>query len=270
MALVSYILSKNTQFPKESPQTLTVSFYISKSDLEWLTGKSSLFATSKKSELKISIYNGRRGTTCGVNSCRLLDKIFVLLDLTGTEFWAILFHNGADDEPVDPKKELEERCKAPCTRPLREYQACAKRIQGDETGHKHCTGQYFDYWRCVDKCGKVPKAKPSHLCQRPLDKASCKSRDVHEWQGSEGESQQTNPQDRPPQYFSENLSHTGIEPALLEDFSPRHLKRLTNSPMPLGAILIQLSFHDCIICRWALLFYEESGVKVYTMCIDWK
>ncbi|KAL0357115.1 UNVERIFIED_CONTAM: Cytochrome b-c1 complex subunit [Sesamum calycinum] len=32
------------------------------------------------------------------------------------------------------------------------YLACAKRIQGDESGHKHCTGQYFDYWRCVDKC----------------------------------------------------------------------------------------------------------------------
>ncbi|KAL2460467.1 Ubiquinol-cytochrome C reductase hinge protein [Abeliophyllum distichum] len=58
----------------------------------------------------------------------------------------------SDDEPVDPKQELEERCKAPCTRPLKEYQACAKRIQGDESGTKHCTGQYFDYWRCVDKC----------------------------------------------------------------------------------------------------------------------
>ncbi|KAK6135361.1 hypothetical protein DH2020_030872 [Rehmannia glutinosa] len=42
-------------------------------------------------------------------------------------------------QPVDPKRELEDRCKAPCTRPLKEYQACAKRIQGDESGHKHCT-----------------------------------------------------------------------------------------------------------------------------------
>ncbi|EYU35416.1 hypothetical protein MIMGU_mgv1a024165mg, partial [Erythranthe guttata] len=58
----------------------------------------------------------------------------------------------ADDEPVDPKRELEDRCKAPCTRPLKEYKACAKRIDGDDSGHKHCTGQYFDYWRCVDKC----------------------------------------------------------------------------------------------------------------------
>ncbi|PWA60970.1 cytochrome b-c1 complex, subunit 6 [Artemisia annua] len=29
---------------------------------------------------------------------------------------------------------------------------CVKRVQDDETGHKHCTGQYFDYWQCVDKC----------------------------------------------------------------------------------------------------------------------
>ena len=28
----------------------------------------------------------------------------------------------ADEEPVDPKRELEDRCKAPCTRPLKEYQ----------------------------------------------------------------------------------------------------------------------------------------------------
>lgn len=31
-------------------------------------------------------------------------------------------------------------------------QACDKRVQGDETGQKHCTGQYFDYWSCIDKC----------------------------------------------------------------------------------------------------------------------
>lgn len=30
-------------------------------------------------------------------------------------------------------------------------QACVKRIEGDETGQKHCTGQYFDYWSCIDK-----------------------------------------------------------------------------------------------------------------------
>ena len=31
-------------------------------------------------------------------------------------------------------------------------QACEKRVEEDEKGHKHCTGQYFDYWGCIDKC----------------------------------------------------------------------------------------------------------------------
>ena len=31
-------------------------------------------------------------------------------------------------------------------------QACEERIKSDETGEAHCTGQYFDYWHCVDKC----------------------------------------------------------------------------------------------------------------------
>ncbi|KAF7803677.1 cytochrome b-c1 complex subunit 6 [Senna tora] len=58
----------------------------------------------------------------------------------------------ADEEPVDQKIYLEEVCKPKCVKPLLEYQACVKRIQGDESGQKHCTGQYFDYWHCVDKC----------------------------------------------------------------------------------------------------------------------
>ncbi|GAB2216441.1 hypothetical protein Droror1_Dr00024214 [Drosera rotundifolia] len=58
----------------------------------------------------------------------------------------------ADEEPVDPKHYLEETCKPKCVKPLHAYQACVKRIDGDESGHKHCTGQYFDYYSCVDKC----------------------------------------------------------------------------------------------------------------------
>ncbi|AAD39640.1 Similar to gb/X79273 cytochrome c reductase hinge protein subunit from Solanum tuberosum. ESTs gb/T45282 and gb/T21596 come from this gene [Arabidopsis thaliana] len=65
---------------------------------------------------------------------------------------------GADDEVVDPKKYLEESCKPKCVKPLLEYQACVKRIQGDDSGHKHCTGQYFDYWQCIDKCVSCTKA----------------------------------------------------------------------------------------------------------------
>ncbi|ESQ35295.1 hypothetical protein EUTSA_v10009667mg, partial [Eutrema salsugineum] len=64
----------------------------------------------------------------------------------------------ADDEVVDPKKYLEESCKPKCVKPLLSYQACVKRIQGDDSGHKHCTGQYFDYWHCIDKCVSCTQA----------------------------------------------------------------------------------------------------------------
>ncbi|CAH2037579.1 unnamed protein product, partial [Thlaspi arvense] len=65
----------------------------------------------------------------------------------------------AEDEVVDPKKYLEESCKPKCVKPLLEYQACVKRIQGDDSGHKHCTGQYFDYWHCIDKCIMILRLK---------------------------------------------------------------------------------------------------------------
>ncbi|KAI4296304.1 hypothetical protein L6164_036272 [Bauhinia variegata] len=65
---------------------------------------------------------------------------------------AVLPSTMADEEVVDQKALLEESCKPKCVKPLLEYQACVKRIQGDESGHKHCTGQYFDYWSCIDKC----------------------------------------------------------------------------------------------------------------------
>ncbi|KAL2468769.1 UTP--glucose-1-phosphate uridylyltransferase 3 [Forsythia ovata] len=71
--------------------------------------------------------------------------------------------------------------------------------------------------------GESPEGETFHLCQRSLDQTVCKSRNVHEWQELEGESQHANPQNRPSQYFSENLPHMGIEPALPEDFSPRLL-----------------------------------------------
>ncbi|XVE94006.1 hypothetical protein REPUB_Repub01dG0243100 [Reevesia pubescens] len=59
----------------------------------------------------------------------------------------------ADEEPVDQKRYLEDhRCQPKCVKQLHSYKACVKRIQGDESGNKHCTGQYFDYWSCVDDC----------------------------------------------------------------------------------------------------------------------
>ncbi|KAG5587678.1 hypothetical protein H5410_048112 [Solanum commersonii] len=58
----------------------------------------------------------------------------------------------SDEEVVDPKATMEVSCKPKCVRQLKDYQACTRRIEGDESGSKHCTGQYFDYWQCVDKC----------------------------------------------------------------------------------------------------------------------
>ncbi|KAI6691102.1 hypothetical protein NL676_027930, partial [Syzygium grande] len=72
----------------------------------------------------------------------------------------------ADEEPVDQKKYFEDSCKPKCVKPLLEYEACVKRIQGDESGHKHCTGQYFDYWFCVDKC-VAPKLFPKLNASAP-------------------------------------------------------------------------------------------------------
>ncbi|RLN00995.1 hypothetical protein C2845_PM06G14480 [Panicum miliaceum] len=61
----------------------------------------------------------------------------------------------ADTEPVDPKNYLEERCKPQCVKSLYDYERCMKRVENDDSGQKHCTGQYFDYWSCVDKCEAV-------------------------------------------------------------------------------------------------------------------
>jgi ubiquinol-cytochrome c reductase subunit 6 len=50
-------------------------------------------------------------------------------------------------------------CKPKCDAFLKAYEACAERIEGDETGEKHCTGQYFDFWSCVDHCAVGPTMK---------------------------------------------------------------------------------------------------------------
>ncbi|WJX26276.1 hypothetical protein P8452_15221 [Trifolium repens] len=89
----------------------------------------------------------------------------------------------ADEEPVDQKRLLEESCKPKCVRPLLEYQACIKRIQGDDSGQKHCTGQYFDYWYCVDKCVAPKlftklKADEEPVDQKRFLEESCKPKCV--------------------------------------------------------------------------------------------
>ncbi|KAL2474127.1 Small GTPase superfamily [Forsythia ovata] len=42
---------------------------------------------------------------------------------------------------------------------------------------------------CILLIRESPEGEVPHLCQRPFDQAGRKSRDVHEWQGPEGESQ---------------------------------------------------------------------------------
>ncbi|XP_048226682.1 cytochrome b-c1 complex subunit 6-1, mitochondrial isoform X1 [Ricinus communis] len=63
-----------------------------------------------------------------------------------------IFSYMADEELVDQKRYLEDSCKPKCVKPLIEYEACIKRIEGEDPGQKHCTGQYFDYLSCVDRC----------------------------------------------------------------------------------------------------------------------
>jgi hypothetical protein len=40
---------------------------------------------------------------------------------------------------VDHKPEVEEKCMPKCEKFVAAYEACAERIQGDETGEAHCT-----------------------------------------------------------------------------------------------------------------------------------
>jgi len=57
-----------------------------------------------------------------------------------------------DEDPVDPRIEIEEACKPSCTKAWSEYEKCLERMKKDTTGEAHCTGQYLDFWHCLDKC----------------------------------------------------------------------------------------------------------------------
>ncbi|GFQ04043.1 hypothetical protein PHJA_002683600 [Phtheirospermum japonicum] len=81
-AVVPYIPPENADGNSQTQTAAT--FHLSKPDLDRLTGP----------QLKISVYSGRRGATCGVNSGRLLGKISLNLDLASAESRAAIFHNG--------------------------------------------------------------------------------------------------------------------------------------------------------------------------------
>ncbi|KAI5065146.1 hypothetical protein GOP47_0019841 [Adiantum capillus-veneris] len=85
---------------------------------------------------------------------------------TQEELCAIQATMSDEGEVVDPRAHLDELSKPKCVKQLMSYKACVKRIEGDTTGHKHCTGQYFDYWACIDK-NKV--GMHNDLCSQFLD-----------------------------------------------------------------------------------------------------
>lgn len=93
-AAVPYIAPENSQFPDGNLPAVAATFHLSKSDLDRFKGKSSLFSTSKTPCLKIYLFSGRLGNTCGINSGRLLGKISVSLDLDAAESRTSIFHNG--------------------------------------------------------------------------------------------------------------------------------------------------------------------------------
>jgi len=58
-----------------------------------------------------------------------------------------------EEEVVDVRPSIEEDlCKPKCIKSFVAYQECVERVEKDETGEAHCTGQYFDYWACIDAC----------------------------------------------------------------------------------------------------------------------
>lgn len=72
-------------------------------------------------------------------------------------------YNGAyvvdlPDPAEDQSPAIEKECHGSCLSAFAAYEACAKRIEDKPDGH--CTGQYLDYWECIDKCSAgVPRER---------------------------------------------------------------------------------------------------------------
>ncbi|CEO95754.1 Cytochrome b-c1 complex subunit 6 [Plasmodiophora brassicae] len=52
----------------------------------------------------------------------------------------------------DPKPQIDKDCHHHCVQLYKAYEACAKRIEGDESGEKNCNGYIYKYWHCTDHC----------------------------------------------------------------------------------------------------------------------
>jgi len=58
-----------------------------------------------------------------------------------------------DEDPVDPKPQIEEKCKPKCANQWGLYQGCVERLAKLPPGsEKTCIGTYYDYQACLDKC----------------------------------------------------------------------------------------------------------------------
>lgn len=57
-----------------------------------------------------------------------------------------------EEEVVDVRPAVVEKCKAEAhnAKLFKEYIKCSERIA--KKGHGECTGQYFDFWKSMDKC----------------------------------------------------------------------------------------------------------------------
>eukprot|EP00325_Prymnesiales_sp_UTEX-LB-985_P025710 CAMPEP_0174718226 /NCGR_PEP_ID=MMETSP1094-20130205/28344_1 /TAXON_ID=156173 /ORGANISM="Chrysochromulina brevifilum, Strain UTEX LB 985" /LENGTH=78 /DNA_ID=CAMNT_0015918279 /DNA_START=12 /DNA_END=248 /DNA_ORIENTATION=+ len=53
-------------------------------------------------------------------------------------------------ESVDPKTELDAKCHHHCEAVWSAYKKCEERIEAKGAGQ--CSGQYMDYFRCIDHC----------------------------------------------------------------------------------------------------------------------
>lgn len=72
--------------PDANSHSLAAFFNLDKTYIESFTGKPPV--------LKLSVYRGRRGTTCGLNAAKLVGKVSVPLDLRVAESRPYVFQNG--------------------------------------------------------------------------------------------------------------------------------------------------------------------------------
>ena len=80
------LIPQDNPIPDANYHSLAASFSLNKTQIENLSGK--------KTWLKISVYTGRRGATCGLNSAKLLGKVSLPIDVKASESKPFVFQNG--------------------------------------------------------------------------------------------------------------------------------------------------------------------------------